>query len=266
MFYIIYKITNLLNDKIYIGCHKTTNINDGYMGSGKLITTAIQKYGLENFKKEIILTTENEYDMYKAEQELVNEEFVKSPTTYNLCIGGKGGWNYINSSGLPKMNGKKHSEITKKVLSEKSKNRKLSDITKQKISDNNKITNESRSRKVTEYLTGKPKTPEHRSNISNALKNKQKNLSVEDLEKQRDIMAYARSRKPDITLETKEKISNSLKDAWANGKRIRPDYDWVSIQQDINNGFKNKDLITKYNITKNIIDYAISRGYIIRVK
>lgn len=155
------------------------------MGSGKHITAAIQKYGVENFKKEIILTTENEYDMYKAEHEIVDEDFVKSQSTYNLCIGGNGGWNYINSSGLPKMLGKNHSEITKKFLSEKSKNRKHSDITKQKISDNNKITNESRSRKVTEYLTGKPKTPEHRSNISNALKNKQKNLSVEYLEKQR---------------------------------------------------------------------------------
>lgn len=79
-------------------------------------------------------------------------------------------------------------------------------------------------------------------------------------------MAYARSLKPDITLATKEKISKSLKDAWNNGTRARPAYDWASIQQDINNGFKNKDLIIKYNITKNIIDNGIRRGYIIRVK
>ena len=52
-----YKITNLVNNKYYYGIHSTNNLNDGHMGSGKRITCAIKKYGIENFSFEIIKET-----------------------------------------------------------------------------------------------------------------------------------------------------------------------------------------------------------------
>lgn len=96
MFYTVYKITNIINGKYYIGKHQTTNLDDGYMGSGKILKRAILKYGIANFTKEILNIFETEEEMNAKEKELV----VISEETYNLCEGGKGGFGYINSKGL----------------------------------------------------------------------------------------------------------------------------------------------------------------------
>lgn len=100
MYYLIYKITNIINEKIYIGKHQTQDINDDYMGSGKLLKRAILKYGIQNFKKEILFLLNNEQEMNEKEKELVNTEFLSSENTYNLCPGGHGGFGYINKNGL----------------------------------------------------------------------------------------------------------------------------------------------------------------------
>lgn len=91
MYYFIYKITNKLNNMVYIGVHKTKNIYDGYMGSGTKIREAVAEYGIEHFDKEILEFFDNEVDMYKKEKNLVNEEFVRDKNSYNVAIGGKGG-------------------------------------------------------------------------------------------------------------------------------------------------------------------------------
>lgn len=98
--FIIYKTTNLVNGKIYIGMHQTTNINDSYMGSGVAIEKAFKKYGLSSFKKEILYIFDTFEEMAQKEREIVNTEFVKRKDTYNLMVGGYGGFSYINSNGL----------------------------------------------------------------------------------------------------------------------------------------------------------------------
>lgn len=100
MYYIIYKITNLMNNKIYIGKHQTKNINDKYFGSGKLLKNAIKKYGVDNFKKEILFIFRTENEMNDKEKELVTEEFCLRTDTYNICEGGQGGFSYINRNKL----------------------------------------------------------------------------------------------------------------------------------------------------------------------
>ena len=92
VYYVIYQLTNLVNGKIYIGCHMTKNLDDGYMGSGKRLAYAKKKYGLAAFKKEILKVCDSPEEMLAEEAKIVNEDFLQRKDVYNLTIGGKGGW------------------------------------------------------------------------------------------------------------------------------------------------------------------------------
>lgn len=97
-YYTIYKITNKISGKFYIGMHKTSNLNDGYMGSGKYLKNAIKKYGIENFDKDYIAIFDDEERMINKEVEIVDEEFIKRKDTYNIGYGGIGSWKYCNKN------------------------------------------------------------------------------------------------------------------------------------------------------------------------
>jgi hypothetical protein len=87
------------------------------MGSGKLITRAIQKYGVENFTKEYLFIGNNEQEMREKEKELV----VLSEQSYNLCDGGMGGWGYVNRNKIGDKSeaGRKGRSKSDKTLTEK---------------------------------------------------------------------------------------------------------------------------------------------------
>tara|TARA_R110000803_G_scaffold44486_4_gene94148 strand:+ start:932 stop:1888 length:957 start_codon:yes stop_codon:yes gene_type:complete len=83
-----YSITCLVNGKIYVGRHSTNNIDDGYMGSGKLLKRAMKKYGEEKFIKIILAFYESIEDCVKAEIQIVTQDFASRSNTYNIVVGG----------------------------------------------------------------------------------------------------------------------------------------------------------------------------------
>lgn len=128
MYYTIYKITNTLDGKFYIGKHKTKNLDDGYMGSGILIRRVIEKHGVENFKKEILHVFETEAEMNETEKKLV----VLGEDSYNLCEGGHGSWSMLNRTGI------KHTAATKQKMREAKLGKPRPEDVKQKMSQSRK--------------------------------------------------------------------------------------------------------------------------------
>jgi hypothetical protein len=86
----IYKITNLINDKIYIG--KDTTDNKNYFGSGLLIKRAIKKFGIENFKKEILEECDSNQELCEREKFWIKKlDSNNLKNGYNISEGGDGG-------------------------------------------------------------------------------------------------------------------------------------------------------------------------------
>lgn len=90
MIHYIYKVTNTINGKYYIGRHSTLDLQDGYMGSGKLIKMAIKKYGVDSFVKEILEFHEDFYQLNEAEKNAITEKMIKDSNCYNVMNGGTG--------------------------------------------------------------------------------------------------------------------------------------------------------------------------------
>jgi hypothetical protein len=181
MIHIVYKTTNILNNKYYIGVHSTHNINDNYLGCGhwrgrKLrknsnvpILNAFNKYGDINFKREILFILDTREEALLMEEQLIN---IDDPMTYNARTGGKS--DYI------------FTESVKKRMSEKAINRSKSNLLQINI-----LKEYSRQRKNKTYvqiygeekakeislkkskaLTGRKLTEDHKKKMSNNRKGK----------------------------------------------------------------------------------------------
>lgn len=220
--YYIYKITNKINQKYYIGVHKTKNINDNYMGSGKGIKLAIKKYGVDNFEKKILCVVDDKETAYKIEKILL-ESLWNINETYNMKEGGVGGFTYqdsikgsqilLNREGRVeelKIIGNKVKEmgvgvhsLTKKQLSEAGRKGALKRIENMK---NNP-----------EKYDKSPSSPETKEKISTSMKKYYENnkRNEESRKKQGDTR---KERGYSMSNESKEKLSQSMKLSWEKRK------------------------------------------------
>lgn len=179
---IVYKTTNLINGKVYIG--KDRKNNPSYLGSGILLQKAIRKYGSDNFKKETLFVSNNEDEINKIEIIEIKKHKNRN-TCYNIAEGGNGGhttkhyteaqYNKWKLNLAKAQKGKTVSVETKKKLSEANKGKffgnekTISMSLKGAWNDPNSVFNSKEYReKLSEAAKGRTCIPETRAKISKA--------------------------------------------------------------------------------------------------
>ena len=110
MYGYIYKTTDLRNNKIYVGQHKTKTFDNKYFGSGIVIQQLLQKYGTSIFKQSI----KQREAARKANSYKRNAE-----TRAKMSEAARGNNNAKGHKRVCPMKGKHHTEETKRILSEK---------------------------------------------------------------------------------------------------------------------------------------------------
>lgn len=152
--YYIYKITNLINSKYYIGMHVSNSFTNNYMGSGSLIKKAISKYGIENFSKEILACSFNREYLAELEEMFITQELVNDKNCYNLKLGGVGGW--IQKSPTPD---------TREKISKALKGRAFSEQHRENLSKASSYKSQSHKEKISKALKGRSFSDEHKKHL-----------------------------------------------------------------------------------------------------
>jgi len=182
-YYYLYKITNKINNRYYIGAHGTNNLGDEYFGSGRNLRLAIKKYGKDNFRKEILKFYNSYKELMVGEKLLINKETLKDRKIYNSEIGGAGGkiWtkqlkekvSKSNKGKIPWIKGKKHTREARNKMSKNhvdvsGKNNPMYGIDVSTLIT--KEANKERIKKISKANKNKKRTEEHKKKYSDYAK------------------------------------------------------------------------------------------------
>lgn len=95
----VYKITNIVNNKIYVGKRVATTFDDQYWGGGKIIHSALKKYGKDNFTRDILEWCSSKEHLEERERFWIAELNARDLTIgYNIAEGGEGGITYVGEN------------------------------------------------------------------------------------------------------------------------------------------------------------------------
>lgn len=114
MYGYVYKTTNVINGKIYIGQHKSDIFDISYYGSGRLLIKAIEKYGKNNFSIELLEKCSSKQELNQQEKYWISKfNSTETKVGYNIALGGDGGDIFTQLSPEAKEEKRrKHSEDT----------------------------------------------------------------------------------------------------------------------------------------------------------
>jgi len=181
--FIVYKITNLINNKSYIGI--TSNIGKRIHQHFSLtkkrykshLYNSINKHGCKNFKIDSIDFAFSRQEVFKKEKYWIKELNTKNPSGYNLTNGGDGIVGYKHTQETKDKiaearKGKRATQKTKDKIRKKAIGRKASKETIKKLSESHKGYKQSQEHidKIAKANTGKKRTQEQRNRMSLAQK------------------------------------------------------------------------------------------------
>ena len=246
----IYKTTNLINGKIYIGqrmfCDSNWH-NNNYLGSGKWITRAIKKHGRENFKREII-----EYVKFKKDIDNIETKWIEFYDATNPLIG----YN-IAKYGSTSMKDFHHSDESKKKISDFNKKKRASKETREKMRNSwsntrHKIVCPYCNKEI--YLSGK------RFHFDKCLENK----NLTDIEKENIINSRKRSKEVIEKVQATKIKNGTNKPSEETKKKIGNGNRGKTVSQDVRNKISkaNKGKIISEE-TKNKISNTLKNKKII---
>ena len=218
MYGYIYKTTNKLNNKIYIGQKKSKIfLGEDYLGSGKYLLRAVNKYGRENFMVEMIDTADSRDNLSELEIFYIKKyNSTNHMIGYNIAKGGIGGGEiYVN-------NGVVNEFISKDCLEYYLNNGWQLGMLPGRKELNHSAT---RGMNISKALKGRHRTTEHTKNHSNALKNAHRHwytngiLGQDLLLKESEIIPDGYYKGRTISEEDKKKcgVKNLGKPAWNKG-------------------------------------------------